>query len=97
MEKSGMKNKYVCQSCGKSIITLNVNDGTTPFAIACRASPACVGLMYSQFYGVDQRLPAQFEWFKPDTLEGYSREMKEHIENGGLVLRERPTSKRKKE
>jgi hypothetical protein len=89
MEISGMKNRYVCQTCGKGVITVNVDDGTTPFMILCKATKGCKGMMYSSFYSVPQELPAQFEWFRPASLKGYSPEMQEHIQKGGLDLRER--------
>ena len=88
MEKAGMKNRYVCQTCGKGVITVNVHDGVTPFMILCKATKDCKGVMYSSFYDVPQELPAQFEWFMPESFKGYSREMKEHFLKGGLDLRE---------
>lgn len=88
METAGMKNRYVCQTCGEGVTTVNVDDGTTPFMILCKATKGCKGFMHSSFYDVPQELPAQFEWFKPESLKGYSREMKEHIQKGGLDLRE---------
>ena len=88
MELAGMKNRYVCDTCGKGVVTVNINDGVTPFMILCKATKGCRGMMRSSFYQVPQDLPAQFEWFKPESLKGYSREMREHIQNGGLDLRE---------
>ena len=88
MEKSGMKNRYVCKKCGGAVITVNVDDGVTPFMMLCRATRGCDGDMHSSFYDAPQELPAQFEWFKPASLKGYSPEMKEHIKKGGLDLRE---------
>lgn len=43
--------------------------------------------MYSSFYSIPQGLPAQYEWFKPKSFDGYSPEMKEHFRKGGLDLR----------
>ena len=88
MEKAGMKNRYVCDTCGKGVITVTLDDGTTPFMIRCRATEGCKGMMQSSFYNIPQNLTAQFEWFKPAWLKGYSREMKEYIRKGGLDLRE---------
>ena len=89
MEKAGQRNAYVCQKCGKSIVTENVDDGTTPFMIACRATKGGRGAMYSTFYSIPQSTPATYEWFKPVSMKGYSREMQEHFRLGGLDLRER--------
>lgn len=88
MERYGMKNRYVCDTCGKDVITVNIDDGVTPFMILCKATPGCRGAMRSSFYQVPQELPAQFEWFRPESFKGYSRAMREHFENGGLDLRE---------
>lgn len=81
------KNGYTCQKCNGQIITVDIDEGVTPFAIACKATPDCKGMMFSGFYRLDQSLPAQFEWFKPKSLKGYGREMREHIRKGGLDIR----------
>ena len=92
----GKKNGYTCQKCNGQIVTIDIDDGVTPFAIACRATKDCDGLMYSAFYSIPQFLPAQYEWFKPKSLKGYGREMKEHIRKGGLDMREiQPTAARR--
>ena len=88
MEKKGQRNRYICQTCGKSIVTINIDDGTTPFMINCEATKNCDGAMYSQYYDIPQDTPATYEWFKPKSLKGYSREMREHFSLGGLDLRE---------
>ena len=43
------KNVYTCQSCGKYLITVDIDAGVTPFSIRC----ACGGDMYSAFYSLD--------------------------------------------
>lgn len=83
----GKKNSYTCQACAGQIITVDIDDGVTPFALDCRAKKGCNGIMYSAFYRVDQSLPAQFEWFKPVSLKGYDAAMREHIRLGGLDIR----------
>lgn len=83
----GKKNQYTCTECGKSVITLDVDDGTTPFMMLCRATEGCDGVMQSSFYRCDPNLEHTYEWFKPESLRGYSPEMKEHIRKGGLDLR----------
>lgn len=88
MEKTGMKNIYVCEKCGGGIVTINRDDGTTPFMIMCRAKDGCGGVMRSQFYPSNAVMfVADWEWFRPVSTKGYSPEMKDHIKNGGLVLR----------
>jgi len=44
-------------------------------------------MMLSSFYKVDQELEATFAWYKPESLNGYSQAMREHIELGGLVIK----------
>ena len=88
MEPRGAKNRYDCQACGKSIVTVNADSGTTPFMVACRATPGCSGAMYSAMYQIPQTMLAGFEWFKPSKLKKYDRYDREHIKKGGLILRE---------
>jgi ssDNA-binding Zn-finger/Zn-ribbon topoisomerase 1 len=84
----GEKNSYTCQKCGGVIVTIDVDDGVTPFMLACRATPGCNGVMRSGFYvAVDQSAEPDYEWFKPSSLKGYNREMREHIKKGGLDIR----------
>ena len=89
MEIKGSKNKYICNTCGGAIITVNVCDGATPFMIECRAKKNCRGMMFSQFCSVDQSLEPEYEWFMPDSVSGYSHAMKEHFKGGGLDLRKK--------
>lgn len=83
----GRKNQYTCQTCQGSIITVDVDEGTTPFMLLCKATPGCDGFMYSNFYGCDQTLAAQYEFFKPASFEGYDAGMLEHLQKGGLDFR----------
>ena len=85
----GQKNLYRCQECLDALVTLDMVDGTTPFMLSCHVTPTCTGAMFSSFYQCDQRLPHQYEWFKPDRLDGYDADMLEHIRKGGLVIRRR--------
>ena len=87
----GRKNRYVCQTCGQSIVTVDIEEGVTPFMIGCKATKDCDGDMYSSFYGVGQSLEATFEWYKPTDFSQYPEEhrdaMREHVEMGGLDIR----------
>lgn len=55
----------------------------------------CKGTARSNFYpteGVPENIVATHEWFKPNYLElehFHSPQEREHVENGGLILRER--------
>jgi len=86
-ERAGEVNVYDCDTCDGFIVTRNVDDGTTPFMLACRATPTCPGRMVSRGYRVPQDLVSSHEWFRPSKLRGYSRDMKAHIRMGGLALR----------
>lgn len=85
----GKKNMYVCQTCGYKIVTVDIDEGVTPFMIGCKREN-CDGDMYSFFYRINPLLEPTYEWYKPN-LEDYSEEhrelMRNHIENGGLDIR----------
>ena len=83
----GKKNGYICQACGGRIVTIDIDDGVTPFAIPCEATEGCKGMMHSAFYTIPQFFDATFEWYKPETTEGLLPAEKEHVENGGLLMR----------
>lgn len=64
------KNVYTCQACAGVVVTIDRDDGVTPFSIRCRAAEKCDGLMYSTFYQVGKKpLVPQYEWFRPDDEE----------------------------
>jgi len=83
----GKKNGYICQECGGRIVTIDIDEGVTPFMLACRAKEGCKGMMFSCFYSIPQMLPAQYEWFMPESYEGYDEAMIAHFEQGGLDIR----------
>lgn len=85
----GFKNVYVCQECGGKIVTLDLDEGTTPFMLRCRSGrkKGCNGTMQSSFYQVDQTLPVDYVWFAPDSLDGHDEAMQDHIKKGGLDIR----------
>ncbi len=88
----GMKNKYKCDRCQGEIITIDREEGVTPFAMACRATDGCHGTMTSSFYVCDQSLRAEWEWYKPARLKGLDADMRDHVEKGGLVLQRIPAN-----
>jgi len=84
----GKKNVYICDKCGRKVVTKDLDDGVTPFMVSCREfGKDCDGVTRSCFYSVDQTLPVNYVWFKPVTLDDYEGAMLEHIEQGGLDLR----------
>lgn len=80
-------NKYTCDTCHGEIVTVDVDEGVTPMMLACRATNKCGGRMFSHGYRVEGEPVPTHEWFKPKSLSGFSAAMKQHIRQGGLVLR----------
>ena len=72
-------------------MTVDIDEGTTPFAIECKADKKCDGTMYSSFYRTNQLLTPEFEWYKPKSIDDYPEEHREimrmYIDNGGLDIR----------
>jgi hypothetical protein len=87
-----MKNKYTCDECKGSIITIDREEGVTPYALACRATDGCQGTMTSAFYLCDQNLIPGWEWYKPANLKGLNAGTREHVEHGGLLLQRIPAN-----
>jgi len=89
-----MENKINTYTCPKGhiTVTVDVDEGTTPMTMRCRqrdddGKHNCTEFASSAWYRCDQGLTPEYEWFKPASLKGYSREMKEHLKMGGLELR----------
>lgn len=87
MSFKGKKNVYTCQECGDAFVTIDRDEGTTPFLTACRRG--CKALAQSSFYRVDQSLTPAFEWYrpKPEEVAALSPASRQHVEIGGLLLR----------
>jgi hypothetical protein len=91
-ESYGTRNVYTCEDCGGIIVTQDIEDGVTPFGIACRATDGCQGLMQSGAYNRSSlsAIPIRphFVWRKP-TPEEYaasSKAMQDHFDHGGLEM-----------
>lgn len=87
----GRKNIYTCDRCFGHIVTVDLEDGTTPFILKCRATFGCEGRMKSSLYRVaDQSMRAGFEWYRPSIIEAAALEpaAAEHVNKGGLLIRE---------
>lgn len=85
----GRKNVYTCRDCGGQIVTVDSDDGVTPFGLLCRMGGTCLGIMRSSCYQVDQTLAPTHEWFRP-SLKNARRKgpaMLDHVKQGGLDLR----------
>lgn len=81
-------NKYTCRKCRGSITTIDRDKGVTPFMLECRATPECGGNMYSHGYrGIAEKEKPTHEWYMPSDLSGLDEWTREHVENGGLLIR----------
>lgn len=97
----GMINVYVCQKCGGYTVTIDIDEGVTPFMLGCRASGKereCNGMATSSFYPKGPR-PAHipepaWEWYRATDAEARKIDKRargswQHHQQGGLFLRKR--------
>lgn len=86
-------NRYTCQKCRGSIVTVDADEGTTPFMLGCRATEGCNGDMHSSFYRVAGTPAPQFEWRKatPEEYAAADPAMQQHFDMGGLDIHPLPT------
>jgi hypothetical protein len=92
----GKINTYTCPA-GHVTVTRDLDEGVTPMMLRCRqkhndAKHNCTEMAKSAWYNCDQSLNPEYEWYKPVTLKGFNRDEKEHIEQGGLMLRKIKTT-----
>lgn len=94
----GRVNGYGCQNrqCRHVMVTVDVDDGVTPFMVGC---PKCGASAHSFFYPTQGCPPAEtatHEWYAPDEEE--RRELNaaelDHVERGGLLLRRKGEKRR---
>jgi hypothetical protein len=82
------KNMYVCERCAGHIVTVDLEEGVTPFLIKCEATAGCSGMMKSSMYRVyDQSVRASHEWYRPTLVMRLDAWEQEHVKKGGLLLR----------
>ena len=98
MSLVGRENVYTCPKCGGYTVTVDVDDGVTPFLLNCRASGEegkCDGKATSAFYPKSPRPPRipppAWEWYAPSAEETakLSPGMRDHVEQGGLLIRKK--------
>ncbi len=86
-EQAGLINAYLCDK-GHAMWTRNADSGTTPFMVRCPA-PGCGSYGKSKFYRVQQEgVPVSHEWYKPADLRGLTPGERDHVQRGGLLLRQ---------
>lgn len=88
MNQRNRVNKYTCQVCGNWVVTVDVDDGHTPFMIRCTETKDCSGMMQSGFYTCEQTLEPAYEWRKPTKTEYFQLPMtaREYVDQGGLMI-----------
>ncbi len=82
------KNVYLCDDCGAGWVSVDMDEGVTPFKDKC---PICeVGTGTSLFYNIPQEIlakkPPRVAWQKPTAKDIRKARpvLKQHYENGGL-------------
>ena len=83
-------NTYTCPN-GHVTVTISLDEGVTPFMLRCKqklnAKHDCTDFAKSAFYQCDQSLTPEYEWYKPIDIKKVSKDLREHVRNGGLILR----------
>lgn len=87
----GRYNAYVCQSCDKAYLTLDVDQGVTPMFGPCLATPGCQGRAVSAGYPEGEP-PAHMgepiiHWYRPteEELKHLPAVVRAHVRDGGLA------------
>ena len=80
-------NRYTCEKCDGSIITQDMDEGTTPMYLGCRATEGCVGRMASSMYRGVTGAPG-YVWRKATKAEYMASDaaMRQHFDLGGLDI-----------
>jgi hypothetical protein len=84
------KNVYVCDYDKNHLrVTVDIHRGVTPFLKKCPVE-GCTGIGVSSMYSVGEwGIEPEWEWYRPsrDEFIGLSRETREHVMRGGLLMR----------
>jgi hypothetical protein len=90
---AGRFNGYICDTCGKGWLVLDIDEGVTPMFEPCFATEGCRGQAHSMMYPNGEP-PAHLgepiiHWVKPTEKEAakLSPELRDHVRRGGLVRR----------
>lgn len=99
----GRENVYECRACGRHLVTIDRDEGTTPMFMRClpeRTPGGCGEMMASHGYPTPPR-PAHIaapthEWYKPTDEEllaecrgdpTHAPWIRDHVQRGGLLIR----------
>jgi len=91
------RNAYVCEKCRYITLTVHVDKGVTPMFLGCRNPKGCDGTATSFVYqlpgalamSINGKLLPTHEWYKPGPDEKLTAGERDHVEQGGVLLRER--------
>lgn len=91
MSFQGKKNVYICEKCGHGFVSIDLDEGVTPFMTGCLRI-GCDGWAASTFYRLDPLLkdsPPALEWYRPVSpeIEQLKPAARFHVEKGGLISR----------
>lgn len=82
----GHINTYTCPN-GHQLVTVDRAVGVTPMKLTC-SEPGCGLDRTSAFYNCDQTLTPTHEWYRPGRRQKLVKAFREHVHNGGLLIRE---------
>jgi len=88
----GKRNIYLCEDCGHGFVSIDRDDGVTPFMTKC-LNADCGKMASSLFYACPQPMLAgtspALEWYRPGEPEiaGLSPSVADHVRKGGLLSR----------
>lgn len=81
----GKLNVYKCEKCGREMVTIDKDAGTTPFVTIC---DECGAEARSAMYMCDPNLVPEYEWYRPTLRYIIKNPMvMQHVLGGGLLLR----------
>jgi hypothetical protein len=92
------RNAYVCEDCRYITLTVHIHEGVTPFLLGCRNPTGCKGMAISFSYQMpgilalnspSGKLYPTHEWYKPEPGQDLTKGEQDHVNNGGVLLRER--------
>lgn len=88
---SGRFNGYICDTCDKGFLTLDIDRGVTPMFSPCFATEGCAGRAHSMMYPPGEP-PAELGepiiyWYKPNDEEfkKLPPSVQDHVRRGGLA------------
>lgn len=98
MSQSDRINGYRCQTCGYLTVTIDVDQGVTPFMIDCPGGARSCGAVAVSL-GYPKDIPPhwaepKYEWYRPSLAWARRKgpDMLNHVQRGGLVFRKREMS-----